>query len=367
MHRSIVSIVISGLLLSVGLPLRAQTEVSRQLGGPWPKVGAHASIGKYTMVDLPVKNSQAANLIVDRQHNVWIAEKRTNRVMRYDPYSGDFYPLVTREPNAGVQDLAVDRLGNIWFTQFGIPSMGTKGNTLAVVSAGSGNVAEYRTISMESGPYELVMDPDGFIFSTLYYANKILRVDPTTAETIEYSIPTTVAATEWEGDSSGPTGIASDQNGIIWFTESRANKIGRLDPESGQIREYDIPTKNAKPTSIAVDSRGYPWFTLQDAHKIGQLDPRTGRVREWNVGAERGAFGSVGRTFPTAIAIDANDVVWFSELRNNTICSLDPATDEITKMKIPGGPGVPTGTRAIAIDALGSVWFTDNDRIGKLD
>jgi virginiamycin B lyase len=162
-------------------------------------------------------------------------------------------------------------------------------------------------------------------------------------------------------------GITSDQNGIIWFTETRANKIGRLDPESGQIREYDIPTKNAKPTTIAVDSRGNPWFTLQDAHKIGQLDPRTGRVREWDVGAQRGVFGSVGRAYPTAIAIDANDVVWFSELRNNTICSLDPTTGEITKMAIPGGLGTSASNRSLAIDALGSVWFIDHDRIGKLD
>ena len=351
------------------LMLKAQTAVDRHFGGVWAKPGAHETLGKFVQVDLPVKNTQPIAITVDARHMIWVAEKQANRVMRYDPYSGDFYPLVNREPDAGIQDLAVDRIGNVWFTQFGVPEKGTKGNALGVVSSGSGNLAEYRTITPDAGPYGIVLDPEGFVYSTVYYANRILRLDGDTGEKREYSIPTRVSpSTEWEGDSSLPTGIASDPNGIIWFCESRGNKIGRLDPESGVIREYDLPTKNSRPTEIAIDSQGYPWVTLQDVHKIARLDPRTGRVREWDVGSVEGGFGAVARTYPVSIAIDADDVVWFNESRTNAIGSLNPRTEEISKYRIPWASAASTKTQAIAIDALGSVWFVDplHGRIGML-
>lgn len=369
--KAMVSVLVVQFMAIMSSSLFGQVEVSRQSGGgPRPQVGAHEILGKFMHVDLPVKGTVPVAIAVDAQQNIWIAESGANRVLQLDPYTGDFYPLVNREPAAGIQDIAFDGLGNVWFTQFGIPEKRTKGHALGVVSRGSGNVVEYRSITSNSGPHSIVLDSEGFVYATLYYANAILRIDPDTSETREYAIPTRSAPwTDWEGDSSLPTGIAADRQGKIWFCQTRGNKIGRLDPNTGEIREYDIPIKNARPYGIAIDSQGFPWFTLQGAHRVAQLDFRTGRIRDWDVGAVRAGFQDVTTSYPTGIEIDSNDVVWISELGTNTIVSIDPKADRITKYRIPWASAVSSKVLDLAIDALGSVWFVDavNHRIGRLE
>lgn len=51
---------------------------------------------------------------------------------------------------------------------------------------------------------------------------------------LEYPIPTA---------NSSPQGIAAGPDGNLWFTESNANKIGRITTD-GIFTEYPIPTAN---------------------------------------------------------------------------------------------------------------------------
>jgi streptogramin lyase len=42
----------------------------------------------------------------------------------------------------------------------------------------------------------------------------------------------------------------------LWFCESGASKIGRLDPKSYTFKEFDLPTANATPIGIVVGPEG---------------------------------------------------------------------------------------------------------------
>src|ERR1700716_2303102 len=50
-----------------------------------------------------------------------------------------------------------------------------------------------------------------------------------------------------------PHDPAAAPDGSLWFTEQKANKLGRLDPKSGQMRESPLPTADSGPHGLVAD------------------------------------------------------------------------------------------------------------------
>src|SRR3989441_11422762 len=69
-------------------------------------------------------------------------------------------------------------------------------------------------------------------------------------------------------------------DGSLWFTEQKANKLGRVDPKSGEIREYPLPTADSGPPGLGAGGDGNIWVTANSKGDVGQLDPKSGRVAE---------------------------------------------------------------------------------------
>lgn len=139
-------------------------------------------------------------------------------------------------------------------------------------------------LPMTSGEAHLTSGPEGSVYVSLSDPNRIVRFD-TRAQRFS----------DWpSGSIARPRGIAVDRQGAVWF--AGAGAIGRLDPASGQVREYRLPS-GGNAEQVAIDSRGAVWFTLQNA--VGRLDPVTGQSEETAVG---------GR--PLALAADSVGNVW---------------------------------------------------------
>src|SRR5207302_1993442 len=47
----------------------------------------------------------------------------------------------------------------------------------------------------------------------------------------------------------------------LWTTEQGANKLGRLNPDTGQFKEYPLKTPNSGPHGLTADKDGNIWFT----------------------------------------------------------------------------------------------------------
>src|SRR4029079_9061462 len=47
------------------------------------------------------------------------------------------------------------------------------------------------------------------------------------------------------------------------------------------IKEYDVPTPNSRPHDPALAPDGSLWYTGQVANKLGRLDPKTGQIKEY--------------------------------------------------------------------------------------
>ena len=57
-----------------------------------------------------------------------------------------------------------------------------------------------------------------------------------------------------------------------------STKVGVLDV---QIQEYEVPTPNSRPHDPALAPDGSLWYTGQGANRLGRLDTQTGKFKEY--------------------------------------------------------------------------------------
>ena len=123
--------------------------------------------------------------------------------------------------------------------------------------------------------------------------------------------------------NAGVQQITAGADGNMWFTESDANKIGKLTP-SGQYTEYAVPTPNAGLGPITNGPDGNVWFG--EIGKIGKITP-DGKITEYAI-AGGGPYGLAG-------GADGN--VWFTErLSSGAIGKITP-DGKITEYILSGG------------------------------
>jgi virginiamycin B lyase len=67
----------------------------------------------------------------------------------------------------------------------------------------------------------------------------------------------------------------------VWFGEFDAGKIGRLDPATGAITEFQLPGPQPTPYALGIDRDGMVWYSSEYMDVIGRLDPVTGKVVEY--------------------------------------------------------------------------------------
>src|SRR5689334_1471654 len=95
----------------------------------------------------------------------------------------------------------------------------------------------------------------------------------------------TVSFKEWAVPTKGsrPHDPLATPDGALWYTGQFANKLGRVDTRTGEIREYPLPTPASGPHGLVADENGNIWFTANSKGYIGKLDPNTGRVTEYRL------------------------------------------------------------------------------------
>src|SRR3989442_13012457 len=74
-----------------------------------------------------------------------------------------------------------------------------------------------------------------------------------------------------------PHDPAAAPDGSLWFTEQKANKLGRLAPKSGQIREYPLPPAGWGPHGAVADGEGTSGFTRTAQVRSGGTARQGGR------------------------------------------------------------------------------------------
>lgn len=201
-----------------------------------------------------------------------------------------------------------------------------------------------------SRPHDPMAAKDGSIWWTGQLANKLGRVDPRTGAIREYTLKT---------PHTGPHGLVEDGDGNVWFTGNNAGLIGKLDPETGLVTEYPLPDPKAKdPHTLNFDASGILWFTVQQANMLGRLDPKTGDIKL--------VTSPTPKSRPYGLVVSAKGVPVFVEFGSNKIGTIDPQTMAIREYALPNAAARP---RRLALADENTVFYVDFARgyLGRLD
>ena len=81
--------------------------------------------------------------------------------------------------------------------------------------------------------------------------------------------------------------------------------IGRLIPQTGEVKLVTSPTPKSRPYGMVVNSKGIPFLVEFGSNKIASIDPNTMEIREYVL--------PNAETRPRRIAITSDDVLWYSD------------------------------------------------------
>jgi len=243
--------------------------------------------------------------------------------------------------------------GNLWFTNGGQYKVGR--------ITPSGAITQFDLPAIVGGPGGITSGPDGNVWITTNALGQgrqdwIVRIGRDGAVT-------PFAAGAGNGDfSTGPTGITSGPDGNLWFTEFWANRIGRMTP-AGALTEFPIPTFETGPRGIVAGPDGNLWFVESHFNHTAVARITTaGVVTEYPLG------GSAGDQLqPTDIVAGQDGNLWLNQTHPSA------PQGEIVRVAQDGSLKVfpmPKGTRpaGIAGGPDGNIWFTDWSRnaIGRM-
>jgi virginiamycin B lyase len=270
--------------------------------------------------------------------SIWWTGMWASLAGRLDPATGQMDEFVLPE-SARPHTVVPDAEGNIWYT-------GNSNATIGRLDPETGAITVYETEARD--PHSAVFHPNGSLYFTAQGAGVLGRLDPTSGEITE--VPT----------EPRPYGIKVDGEGTLWVAYNGTNKIGALNPETMEVRYYEVPNERSRIRRLDIDSRGIVWYGNSTTGRLGRLDPATGEIREW-------PSPSGPDSHPYALAV-IDDVVWYNEsgVRPDVLVRFDPATETFQSWPIPSGYGI---VRNMWVTADGNLLIhqSSSNRIGLVE
>lgn len=248
----------------------------------------------------------------DEGHDViWEISPQTGMVNKYPlpdvdglPIGGNFsalqLPIGVYNGKHGPHSLAEDKFGNYWIT-----------NALSgYLSSFNIHSKEHKLFKVPGDalyPHTIRIDQKGIIWFTQAISNSVVRFDPQNQSftvvnlpkngfirwlmesTIPFAmkffaswpgknLPIVISPHRWASHGKDvmnlPYGIdVHPIDGSIWYAKLLANKIGRIDPMTLQIKEIDVPLSG--PRRPRFDARGILWIPAFDHGAVMKFNTET--------------------------------------------------------------------------------------------
>jgi virginiamycin B lyase len=271
--------------------------------------------------------------------SIFITVMSGNKIARFDTQSKTFKEW-DMPPGHRPHGALVDKQGMVWTT-------GNGNGTIGKLDPATGNVVEYKTPAGRGGPHTLVItDDQSTIWFTLQSGDKVASLDTQSGAIREYAMP------------GGPYGLSLDKAGNVWVCRMGDNKMGKLDPKTGQTSEVDMG-RGSRPRRVATAPDGMLWVANYGNGKLAKLDPAAMKVvKEYPLPhGDAGAY---------AVNTDGAGMVWVNEINTDTVVRFDPKTEQMRVVKLPS-TGV--GIRKMAVDTQGRLWYmgSHNGRLGVVE
>jgi DNA-binding beta-propeller fold protein YncE len=121
-------------------------------------------------------------------------------------------------------------------------------------------------------PHTIRVDAKNIAWFSVAFSDHIGRFDPATKKTTLIKLPASPSLSI--PGTTVPYGVAvSPIDGSIWYAKLASDKIGRIDPETLKVTEYDSPVK--APRRQRFDAAGDLWIAGFSSGDIARVDIKT--------------------------------------------------------------------------------------------
>ena len=183
-------------------------------------------------------------------------------------------------------------------------------------------VTEYELPYELSNIHDVAGAPDGKIWFTINRSPLIGSLDPSTGKVTSYRVPTV------EGEHPGNHWIHADKDGIVWFTPVWAGGMARLDPKTGDMKvTYGGPSH-----STARHPDGTLWRLGQGF--VNRWDPSQPDFWKSPKPVKQYPIPGKSSTYGTSISWDGK---YWGGGGNDGIVWLNIETGEVREVPIPSG------------------------------
>ena len=292
-----------------------------------PRPSGRATRVIITEYDLPRKEIQPHDVIVDRDGVVWYSHFGEQFLSKLDPETGKVtdFPIPVQKPNhpKGTLDLEIDEDGHIWIAlmyQTGMARFDRTSETFRIFPVPN----EWQTDATQQSHFSVAgTKVDGKAWVKNTDRSQVMRLD---LETGQY---------ENLGTFRNPTndrpigiyGIYADQQNNAYILEFPSGGIGKIDARTGKLAFYPTPTPNARARRGRVDSQNRLWFAEYGGNGVGMFDPTTETITEWKK--------PLAWEAPYDAVADRNGEAWEANTFSDRVGRLDPRSGEWTNYLLP--------------------------------
>ena len=311
-------------------------------------------------------------LVTNTKHSAESFTKVIERMAGYPPLA---FPLMlqrTPAPRIGPGAVSREQQLQTWRTQ---------AEYLSTLNLGTGTQWTYplKTFPRPSGaatrvvyteydlpartrqPHDVIVDSKGTVWYAAFGEQIIGKMDPATGAIAEFTVPTLKPAAP-----KGILGMRFDEDENLWLALQFQGGIARFDTRTEKFQVWSLPPhlngdhvqiNQVSPGRHKVD--GKVWLQDAGTYTILRLDVKSGQFEVFS------PF-EIPRPNVYDVIPDKDNNGWYLPLGAEEVGRIDAKTGAITRFKTPTKG---SGPRRGMMDSLEQLWFGENrgDRIGMFD
>lgn len=315
---------------------------------------------KYVAVEyvLPNPRVEPHEVASDRAGSGWVTQRTGGKLGHLDPVTFEYTEIAPPKGDSDkvrLNGIVTAPDGHLWFVD------GGPNRRFLSLEPKNREFNQYPLPKLASGSASgntMRVHPNGTVWLNSIAASEVIRLDPKTRKFDVFEVP---AAKALKPRGAVPYGMAIDGDGYVWSVLQGPNAMTRIDPNTGEFRDFPIPLKGAVARKAGSDSKGDIWAGLHGAGKLMKVDHKTFQMTIFDPPSKDAGVYSVQGDPKSAY-------VWMSEQQADKIARFDPATKAFEEFPLPTAE---EDHRRIDVDQQNSnrIWWSGNTsgRMGYIE
>ncbi|HVY33142.1 MAG TPA: carboxypeptidase regulatory-like domain-containing protein [Caulobacteraceae bacterium] len=368
--------VAAGAAAAADITLAPTKNLAAQLSNAeWMESMPGTDAQKHTLWDCGVCHT--LQRLVNSKHDAEEFVPLINRMSMYSQGATPAHPQLKKgvrgslsDDNTPIGDKSTVRAAAEWMATINLNGRDTWSYALKTFPRPKGKathvvITEYDLARKDAQPHDVIVDNKGIAWYSDFGSQFIGKLDPATGKVTDYPVPTLKA--------DEPKGLLEeefDKDGNIWLALMHQGGIGKFDIKTEKVEAYPLPPEvqtddtsetMVEPRGMAVD--GKVWTNNQDDHSFLRFDPKTGvwdKLGTYKIPGENRKLASYG------IPADSTNSIYVLEYGAADIARIDAKTNQIKVFYTPTPFSKP---RRGDVDEQGHLWFAEfgANRIGMFD